>query len=599
MTDLLTRAAPDGVSGVEGRRLDIRLYAWGDVATRTEEGIKEQLMPGVFGNVDATRVTLESVRHGGAIVGVGEQIVEREDGIHGTFRVAETPAGDELLALVSGEPPVLRDASVVFAPQTQRISNGIVQRTAGDLRRVAIVERGAYASAQVLAVRSDEVETEDQTTADEVVETVERAEPDPRIAELESRVDKLASIATIPGAAVTADPLAAYDNLADYTAAVYRGEADQNLLSRAAAEQVTGNNPGVLPPSWLTDVKRIVDLGRRAITAFGGPRSIGSTGMTLDWPYLNSSNTLVGVQSSEFDESTTARVDIAKGSEAILTYSGYSDISYQLLQRSEPSYREAYNRILLAAWGSVTDAAFTTALEADATGAVVADNMMGAAKSLSTSAHADDIFDCTGHGFSVGDAVVFTSLTGGDASTAAIVGKIVYVISTSFAANTFRISETLGGSAFTWGTADLSAGTVRPLNTTALGLRQALASASVAVENATGSPASIALASTDMFLAMAGFTDIVPAAGGPSNATGTMDASTLRVEASGMTIKRAPNVGVGKIIVSNPLAAGWHEDGPRFVTAEDVAQLGQYVGVYSFNAAATYVPAGVVELTLV
>lgn len=87
---------------------------------------------------------------------------------------------------------------------------------------------------------------------------------------------------------------------------------------------------------------------------------------------------------------------------------------------------------------------------------------VGPVVTLATSAYADDIFDtAAAHGFADGDPVVFTSLTGGDATTAALVGRVVYVIATSLASQTFRVSLTPGGSAFAWGTADISAGTVR------------------------------------------------------------------------------------------------------------------------------------------
>jgi len=625
--ELITRAQPDGVANVTGRRLDLRLYAWGDVAENTDEGIREQLMPGVFAGVDPTRVTVESQRHGGAIVGVGEAIVERSEGIFGTFRVAETPAGDELLALVTpgpeGEAPVLRDVSIVFIPQGHRVRGGIVQRTAGDLRRVAIVERGAYPSGAVLAARSDNPMDPCQHDGCELEATaggfcadhqpaapatpppapaaapVQRADPELAAwqAGIDERVAQLATLAAVPGASLEAHPLATFKTLADFTSAVWRGEADPGLVARSAAEQVPANNPGVLPPAWIMDVKRIVDLGRRAITAFGGPKALAATGMEVDWPYLNSSNTLVGAQTNPLDEGTTARVDIAKGSQALATYTGYSQLAYQLLQRSSPSYREAYNRILLAAWGAVTDAAFCAALESGASGAVVTRGMLGTDVTLSTSAAADNIIDATAHGFAIGDAVVFTALTGGTGLTA---GRVYWVTGDSHAANTFRVAEEPGGASVEFST-NVTAGTVAELTDTGQRLRTALAQASVKVEDATGQPASIALASTDLFLAFAGLSGIVPSdpAGNPSNASGTMLASTLRVEVSGLLIQRAPGVSAGKLLASNQEAADWHEDGPRFVTSEDVAKLGQNVGVYSYSAPSVYVPAGVVEMTFV
>jgi hypothetical protein len=131
--------------------------------------------------------------------------------------------------------------------------------------------------------------------------------------------------------------------------------------------------------------------------------------------------------------------------------------------------------------------------------------------------------------------------------------------------------------------------------------REALAQGSVAIEDATGQPASIVLAATDIFLMLAGLSGIqspVPA-GNVSASQGTILASTLRVESSGLVIQRAPGITAGKIVQSNQMAGEWLEDGPRFVAAEDVAKLGQNVGAYSFAAPAIYVPAGIVETTFV
>lgn len=82
---------------------------------------------------------------------------------------------------------------------------------------------------------------------------------------------------------------------------------------------------------------------------------------------------------------------------------------------------------------------------------------VGSEVTLSTSAAADDIIDATAHGFSEGDRVVFTSLTGG---TGLSVNTEYYVISDNLAANTFQVSETVGGDAVDF-TADITAGKVR------------------------------------------------------------------------------------------------------------------------------------------
>jgi hypothetical protein len=77
---------------------------------------------------------------------------------------------------------------------------------------------------------------------------------------------------------------------------------------------------------------------------------------------------------------------------------------------------------------------------------------------ITTSAAADDIIDTTtAHGFVAGDRVVFTALTGGTGLTT---DREYFVIATSLGAQTFRVSETLGGSGVNF-TTDITAGTVR------------------------------------------------------------------------------------------------------------------------------------------
>lgn len=605
-TELVRAAAATEARPAE-RRIDVRLVAWGEVAENTPEGIRETFARGAFRGTEPGRVVLEHAQHGGAIVGAAEAVQERDDGAYATFRVARTPAGDELLELASpgpaGEPPILRDASVVFRPRRSVIrADGVFERRAVDLVRVAVLPRGAYPSAQVLAVRSEVL----PVTAPDIAPAAPAVDLSPvlsRMDGLDARMGAIETLAAVPHARRT-NPLAAYPSLGHYAQAVYRGEAAADLvarellLERTFADQITSQNDGINPVAWLKDVRRIVDLGRRAINAFGGPAPLPDKGMSIKYPFLSSSNTVVGVQSTQNTEIQSARIDIDDGDGTISTYAGGSAISRQLLDRGDPSYLDAYQRIMTIEWSKVTDAAFVTALEAGSQTQTMG-NALGTPVSLATSAHADDIFDtAAAHGFSVGDAIVFTSLTGGDATTAALVNRVVWVTATSFAAQTFRPSLTPGGAAITWGTADLSAGTVAKVNTTAAGIRTSLFQASVQCETATGAPASIALASTDVFLALAGLTDIVPRyAGNPSNASGMAQADDLRININGLDITHKSSVTAGKMIVSNPIAARWHEDGPKWLDADNAQKLAKDVSVYSFGVGLVTVPAGVVEIT--
>lgn len=577
----VTRGVQDAATAGDGRHIDVRLAAWGDVATQTAEGIHETIARGAFAGTDPARVILESTRHDGSIVGVAESIIERDDGAYATFRVASTPAGDELLTLTRDG--ILGDASIVAQPVTsRRLKSGVIERTALDLRRVAILARGAYPSAKVLAVRHEETPVSDTALIE-------------RVAAQDDRLAKVEALVTIPS--LKAPSPVPYADLGAYARAVYAGEADPDLIYRTLSDQITSQNDGMAQTGWLTDVKRIVNLGRRAISSFGGPAALPSHGMTVTWPFLTSSNTIIGAQSTQKSEVTSARVDIDDGTATVATYAGGSDISVQLLQRGDPDYLAAYQRIMLAAWATITDAAFVTGLEAG-TVTNTARMVLGSDLALTTSAASDDIIDFTpDHGLAAGDAVVFTALTGGTGLTA---GRVYWVVATSLAAKSIRVASTPGGAAIGF-SADITAGTLAKVTDTGAKFRQSLFECSVAVEDATGRPAEVVLASTDVFLALAGMSSFVnpSPSTNASNAAGLSEASTLRMESSGLTVVRTPGVTAGKWIVSNRLAAQWMEDGPRWLMADDVAKLGRDVAVYSFGAPAVFVPAGVVEVTFI
>lgn len=591
---LVTRGAVDAVTVLpEGRTIDLRLVRWGEVSDQTNEGYQETFARGAFAGTEPSRVVLESQRHQGDVVGVATAILERDDGAYASFRVAGTPAGDELLTLA--REGILTDASVVFAPRrARRLPGGVIERQSVDLRRVAILPLGAYPSAKVLAVRSA---AEEEPTVNDTATAVDLSPVTSAIDALATRVGAIETLSQVP-AAQEAPLIMRHASYGEYIRAAYNDASME--LSRALADNLTSENPGLMQSHWLSDIKKIVSLGRRAIEAMGGPEAAGEQGLKVEWPQLNTAMTgLIGVQTTEKTEVTTADVSFTAGSATLKTYAGGSDIAIQLIERSSPSYLDAYMRVMTAAWSNVTDAAFAAELLAGGTGLASYRSAYGAAiAGTSTAAAADDIFRATAHGLAIGDAITVLTKTGG---TGVTLGQVYWIIGANFASGTFQVSATPGGASIDI-TVDMTAYTFAKLtDATGLRLRSALFEASVAVENATGTPAQAVIASTDMFLAMAGMSGIVPPtpANNPSNASGTGLASTLEINVSGLRVVRAPGLAAGTVLVSNPAAARWIEDGPKTLTAPEVAKLGVDKAIYSYGITALYVPAGIVKISAV
>jgi len=98
-----------------------------------------------------------NTHEGSRLAGRGIAADAGEGGLWMRFRVARTAAGDELLGLTDATegPPVLADMSVQFRPVAERRrEDGVIERTAIDIRRVTVVPQGAYEGAQITAVRA-------------------------------------------------------------------------------------------------------------------------------------------------------------------------------------------------------------------------------------------------------------------------------------------------------------------------------------------------------------------------------------------------------------------------------------------------------------
>jgi hypothetical protein len=232
----------------------------------------------------------------------------------------------------------------------------MITHTAANLLEVSLTPYPAYATAGVSSIRENEGDQNMSETMDSTEQVSVDQEAREAVAQLRETVKEIEAKSFV---SEPVHPLAAYRSFGEYSKAVLAGEVD----TRALADQTTANNPGVMPPIWLLQVKGIIDLGRPAITSVGGPESAGTFGMEINWPYFDGDLTaIVEAQANEKDEVNSVAINLAKGDATLATYAAGSDISYQLLQRSSPSYLDAHNRIMAASYSTVTDRKFTNDL---------------------------------------------------------------------------------------------------------------------------------------------------------------------------------------------------------------------------------------------
>jgi HK97 family phage prohead protease len=317
-------------------------------------GMKESFAPNAFDPADAIGKPF-AYRHGDPI-GIITGAENKPDGLYIDFNIVNTAQGRDAATLMRTIPNY--GLSVGFQPVKSVMSRAgdAVTHTLAKLLEVSQTHMPAYATG-VSAVREEEEETEMSVeTVEETPAVSTDIEAREAIGSMRQELATLAASVHVSAPAV--HELAQYRSLGDYRLAVLNGEIE----SRALFDQVTDNNPGVLPPNWSLIVRGIFDLGAPTINAFGR-ESAGTTGMTLNWPYWDGDlTTIVEEQVDEKDEVNSVAINILKGTANLKTYAAGSDISYQLLQRSSPSYVDAHTRIMLNSYVQVTDIAMVAAV---------------------------------------------------------------------------------------------------------------------------------------------------------------------------------------------------------------------------------------------
>jgi len=183
--ELVVREVTFAVEG-DGRTIEARIVPYNtptqvvDAPHNGGTGIPyvERWVPGAFRKqakaADKVLLNFEHERGLRGVVGHGTALREAPDALYGTFRVHPGPDGDKALHMVNEG--ILSGLSIEAMPvETRRSKEGFVDRIKATLDNVALVRRGAYAEAQVLAVREAvEVPVIEPVANLEVEETLKR-----------------------------------------------------------------------------------------------------------------------------------------------------------------------------------------------------------------------------------------------------------------------------------------------------------------------------------------------------------------------------------------------------------------------------------------
>jgi HK97 family phage prohead protease len=147
---------------VEGRTVDVRVVPFGEVARVADppdwREYQEQWMPGCFDHQlnAANRIHAKygHSTHVVDVVGHGVSMRSESDGYHLSTKIHQTAGGETALELLrdGALPCVSLEARPV---KSVRSAGGVVQRVKAHLTGFAFCQQGAFAGAQVLAIREE------------------------------------------------------------------------------------------------------------------------------------------------------------------------------------------------------------------------------------------------------------------------------------------------------------------------------------------------------------------------------------------------------------------------------------------------------------
>jgi HK97 family phage major capsid protein len=296
------------------------------------------------------------------------------DGVDATFRVANTMAGEDALVEASDG---LRDGfSVgVFVDKFSQ-KDGVMVIEAARVQEVSLVTEPAIRSARVAASEDNTVPSEadvnkvSESTDSEEKETKgeqvsDTTVPAPAVDEaVEAAKVEAATQAPKPVAFATPrSPIKDGATYLEHSVKAAMGDEDSRQYVRFADD--TANNTGLTLPQHMNEFITSTINGRPAVDAVSRG-ALPTSGMSFTIPKLTQAPTITTVaengDTTAGDEMTSSyiTVDVKKAAKSEV-------VSWELLDRSAPSYYAELLRELNAAYAKLTDSAMISAFIASGT----------------------------------------------------------------------------------------------------------------------------------------------------------------------------------------------------------------------------------------
>lgn len=331
-----------------GRTIGGVAVPWNEVGI-ISDGRRVRFLPG---SLDAAARPIVVLGHDGPPVGRVSETADTDTGMACTVKVSRVPDGDNALILAADG--VLGMFSVGADPSDADYDDdGVLNVRAAAWQHLALLPFGAFAGATVTDVAASQHQGDSgmpelltETAADVNAATLQAA--------------PVAVPAVIPlhtGQRPAQEPMT-LQRLAALIAGANRGEIDGTAARaqiQAALASVSSSNVGaVVPPAYRAELTAIIDHGTPLLTMLAGT-PLPPNGMALEFPQWLVAPT-TGVQAVEKTAITSTAATMSLKSAPVITIVGGNDLSLQSVERSSPSFLDAYLRAMAVDWGRKAEA---------------------------------------------------------------------------------------------------------------------------------------------------------------------------------------------------------------------------------------------------
>lgn len=344
--------ADDGATPASSRTINGVAVPWNEIGV-ISDGRRVRFLPG---SLDAAARPIVVLGHDGPAIGRVSENTATDTGMISAVRVSRVPDGDTALILAADG--VLGMFSVGADPTDSDYDDaGVLNVRAASWQHLALLPFGAFAGAVVTDVAASQPSPSTTTGVPAVTDLLTT---NPPAVELAAGLSDALVPAVIPlhtGQRPTHEPMT-LARLAALVAGANRGEingaAARAQIQAALANVVSTDVGAIVPPAYRAELTGIIDHGTPLLTVLGGSPLPGN-GMSIEYPQWLVTPT-TGIQATEKTQITSTPATMTLRTAPVITIAGGNDLSLQSVERSSPSFLDAYLRAMAVDWGRKAEA---------------------------------------------------------------------------------------------------------------------------------------------------------------------------------------------------------------------------------------------------